>query len=150
MLHQLRVSLAIAALLVVSGRAAFAQNTVTVSGNPALMRVNTAVAGSQPNAVVNASTTYTVRVTTGQPRKITGRLMTALPAGATLVVNLAAPPGATSLGPVALTTTEQDLVINIPRPTNSTRTITYTFSATVLGGVIPNSNRVVRLRLRVN
>jgi hypothetical protein len=124
--------------------------TITVSGNPPLMRVNTAIAGNEPTEVVTATTTYRVVVSSGAQRRITGRLMSALPAGATLTVELAAPPGATSLGPVALSTTERDLVINIPRPTNSTRTITYTFTATVTAGRILNTSRQVRFRVRNN
>jgi hypothetical protein len=137
----------LAALLLVGSRAVGAQGTVTVSGNPALLRINAAVAGSEPTVVTNAITTYTVIVTSGT-RRITGRLLTAMPANTTLTVTLAAPPGATSLGPVALTLVEQDLVTGVPNLTNSTRGITYQLSAIVIAGVVANTNRNVRLRLR--
>jgi len=120
-----------------------------VSGNPPLLRISTAVAGSQPNAITTATTTYTVQVSSGGSRRITGRLSAAVPAGTTVTVTLNAPPGATSLGPVALDATERDLVINIPRPTNATLTITYVFSGTVTAGVVANNSRSVTLRLRV-
>jgi hypothetical protein len=136
------------ALLLVGGRAARAQNSITVSGNPPLMRITTAVAGSQPTAITTATTTYTVVVATGGTRRVTGRLDAAMPVGTTVTVSLAAPPGATSLGAVTLDLTERDLVINIPRPTTATLAITYRFSATVSAGVIANSIRNVTLRLR--
>jgi hypothetical protein len=142
-----RLSLLLAALLPIGSRA-LASQTITVSANPSLLRVNTAVAGSQPTTVTNATTTYTVTILNGRPRRITGRLLTALPPGVTLTVTLAAPPGATSMGPVALDLTERDLVINIPRPTTATRTITYQLSANVSAGVLANMNRNVRFRIR--
>ena len=135
--------------LLLGSRVLRAQNTLTVSGNPPLLRISTAVAGSQPNAITTATTTYTVQVSSGGSRRITGRLSAAVPAGTTVTVTLNAPPGATSLGPVALDATERDLVINIPRPTNATLTITYVFSGTVTAGVVANNSRSVTLRLRV-
>src|SRR5688572_9605161 len=138
----------ISALLLVGAEASGAQNSLTVSGNPPLMRINSAVAGSQPIAITTATTTYTVIVSTGGTRRITGRLDAAMPPGTTVTVSLAAPAGATSLGAVALDLTERDLVISIPRPTIATLTITYQFSATAGAGVIANSIRNVTLRLR--
>ena len=148
MLNRSRSAFLVLALLLGS-RVLRAQNTLTVSGNPPLLRISTAVAGSQPNAITTATTTYTVQVSSGGSRRITGRLSAAVPAGTTVTVTLNAPPGATSLGPVALDATERDLVINIPRPTNATLTITYVFSGTVTAGVVANNSRSVTLRLRV-
>jgi len=148
MLIRSRSAVVILALLLGS-RVLSAQNSLTVSGSPPLLRVNTAVAGSQPNPVTTATTTYTVQVSSGGSRRITGRLSAAVPAGTTVTVTLDAPPGATSLGAVVLDATERDLVINIPRPTNATLTITYVFSGTVTAGVVANNSRSVTLRLRV-
>ena len=148
MLNRSRSAVVILALLLGS-RILGAQNSLSVSGSPPLLRISTAVAGSQPNPVTTATTTYTVQVSSGGSRRITGRLSAAVPAGTTVTVSLAAPPGATSLGAVVLDATERDLVINIPRPTNATLTITYVFSGTVTAGVVANNSRSVTLRLRV-
>ena len=135
------------ALLAIAGRAVGAQ-TVAVSGNPGLLRISAAVAGSQPIAVTNGSTTYTV--TTPAPNrtyKVTAQLNVALPPGVTLTATFAAPPGATSNGPVALGVTALDAVTGIPRNTNSTQSITYQLSATVAAGVVTLSSRTVTLTI---
>jgi hypothetical protein len=138
----------IAAGLSLVGSNAAAAQTVNVSGNPGLLRISTAIAGSEPIAVSNSGTTYTV--TTGnpnRPHKIMARLSAPMPVGLTLTASLAAPPGATSLGPIALDAIDRDVVLDIPRRTTATQAITYALSATVAAGVIPNSSRTVTLTL---
>lgn len=138
----------IAAGLSLAGSEAAVAQTVNVSGNPGLLRISTAIAGSQPIAVSNSSTTYTV--TTGNPNrlyKITARLSAPMPVGVTLTASLAAPPGATALGPIILDAIDRDVVLDIPRRTTATQAITYALSATVAAGVIPNSSRTVTLTL---
>lgn len=140
------VSLALAAFLV-PPEGARAQS-LNVSGTPGLLRVSTAIAGSEPLSVSNATTTYTV--TTGNPNrtyKVTARLSAPMPAGVTLTATLAAPPSATSLGPIALDATDRDVVFDIPRRTDSTQGITYELIATVAAGVVPNSSRTVTLTI---
>lgn len=142
-LHVLAAGLAMGGMT----RPAAAQ-TLNVSGSPGLLRVSTAIAGSEPIAVTNASTTYTVA--TGTPNrsyKVTARLSAPMPLGVTLTASFAAPPGATSLGPVVLDATARDVVIDIPRRLTTTQSITYTLSATVAAGVIPSSTRTVTLTL---
>lgn len=137
-----------AVLLFMGSRAAFAQ-TLAVSGSPAgLLRISSAVAGSQPISVSNATTTYTV-VTPPANRlyNVTARLNAAMPTGVTLTATLAAPAGATSLGPVALDATARNVVTGITRNTTATQGITYQLSATVLAGVVPNSSRTVTLTI---
>lgn len=122
--------------------------SLNVSGDPGLLRVSAAIAGSEPLAVSNATTTYTV--STGNPNrlhKVTAQLSAPMPPGVTLTASLAAPPNATSLGPVALDATPRDVVNNIERRTNSTQSITYQLNATVAAGVIPNSSRTVTLTI---
>ena len=122
--------------------------TLNVSGDPGLLRVTTAIAGSEPIPVTNAATTYTV--TTGNPNrnhKVMARLSAPMPIGVTLSATFAAPPGATSLGPVALDGIDRDVVIDIPRRTTATQAITYALNATAAAGVIPNSSRTVTLTL---
>ena len=136
-----------AGLVVLHTQPASAQ-TLNVSGNPGLLRISSTIAGSEPIAVSNAATTYTV--TTGNPNRlhrISARLSAPMPLGVTLTATLAAPPSATSLGPVALDGTDRDVVTNIPRRTTATQSITYILSATVAAGVIPNSSRTVTLTI---
>lgn len=136
----------LAALLLLGSRAAVAQ-TITVSGNPTALKITTAVTGSQPTSVSNSSTTYTVVTPTPANRtyKITAQLTALMPAGVTLTATLAAPTGATSVGPVALDMTARDMVTGIPKSTNSTQSITYQLSATVLAGVVTSTSRIVTL-----
>ena len=145
----MRDSLKVSALVVlvaattVGARVAAAQ-TLTNSGNPAKLQITSAIAGSQPTSVSDATRTYTV-VTASPNRtyRITAQLNTNMPAGVTLTATLAAPPSATSVGAVALDVTARNVVTGIPRNTNATRSITYQLSATVAAGVIPASTRTV-------
>lgn len=135
------------AVLVLSTRTAFAQ-TLTTAGSPGLMRVSSAIAGSEPVPITVAGGTYTV--TTGNPNRtyaVTAQLNANMPAGTTMAISLAAPPGATSLGAVALDVTARNVVTGIPRQTNSTQSITYTFTATASAGVVPLSSRTVTLTI---
>ena len=134
--------------LMLSGIGAMDAQTLAVSGNPGLLRISSAIAGSQPTSVSNATTTYTV--VTGAPNRlynITARLNAPMPAGVTLSVTLAPPAGATSLGAVALDATSRDVVTGVRRNTNSTQSITYQLAATVAAGVVPNSSRTVTLTI---
>lgn len=143
----LRLTLTLFALLPGAGAVARAQ-TLAVSGSPGLLRVTTAIAGSEPIAVSNSSTTYTV--VTPNPNRlynITAQLNAPMPLGLTLTGSLQAPPGATSLGPVALDATARNVVTGIPRRTTATAGITYQLSATVAAGVVPLSTRTVTLTI---
>jgi hypothetical protein len=141
----LRISLSVASALLMSSGGAFAQS-ISASGDPGLLRINSAIAGSQPISVSNATTTYTV-VTPNPNRtyKITAQLNANMPTDVTLTVTLAAPTGATSLGAISLDVTARDVVTGVPRQTDATRSITYQLSALVTAGVIPSSTRIVTL-----
>jgi hypothetical protein len=131
-----------------SAAQAMSAQTLAVSGNPGLLHVTSAVAGSQPIAVSNSSTTYTV--TTGNPNRffnLTARLNAPMPPGVTFTGTFAAPPGATSLGAIALDATARNVVTNIPRRTDATLGITYSLSALVTAGVVPNGSRTITLTL---
>lgn len=137
----------VAGLWMLASSAGNAQ-TVGVSGNPGLLRISTAVAGSEPITVSNSATTYTVTTPpANRLYKITARLSAPMPVGVTLTGSFAAPPSATSLGAIALDATDRDVVLDVPRRTNATQGITYTLSATVTAGVIPNSTRIVTLTI---
>lgn len=135
------------AALALPGPAA-AQMSITVSGSPATLRITTATAGSPPVSVMEASTTYTVVNLSGSTRAIRARLSSALPAGVTLTVQLAAPTGATSSGQVTLTTVAQNVVTGVPNLTNqSGLSITYRLSATSAAGVVSLAGRTVTLEI---
>ncbi len=55
--------------------------------------------------------------------------------------------GATSLGPVTLSTISQAVVTNIKKENGSTLRVTYVFEATVAAGVVPSQSRSVTLTL---
>lgn len=155
----LRLRAALVAALVATG-SAFASDTTTqtvtfevsaineisVSGNPGALTVSTATAGSAPNAVSDASSSYAI-TTNETNRKITAAIDTAMPAGVTLTVSLAAPTGATSAGAVTLGTVAQDAVTGISTVNESGNTITYGLSATAAAGVQASASRTVTLTI---
>jgi len=79
------------------------------------------------------ASTYQVQVkNVAGVKKITASLDASMPTNTTLTMTMAAPSGATSAGPVVMSTTTTDMVVNIAgiNPA-STQAITYAFSATV-------------------
>lgn len=120
--------------------------TISVSADPGALVVTTAVAGSPPLPVSDATTTYSV---TGilLVQKITAALATSLPPGVTLEIELEAPPGAVSSGRVALSTAARTVVQNIPPGVFSGLAINYYFTATTAAGVVPRDVRDVILTL---
>lgn len=137
-------TLAVTLLLGTSSRVASAQS-LSVSNNPYPLTISTAVAGSNPASVSDASTTYTVSIpSNGSTSRITGQLNANMPAGVTLTIHLASSNGV-SAGTVTLTTTTTNLVTSIPKKTTETSGITYTLSATVAAGVITSTSRILTL-----
>jgi hypothetical protein len=119
--------------------------SITVGGNPGLLRINAATPGMEPNPAV-AVTSYTVEAAkANKPQKVTGEIDMAMPAGVTLTIELSAPTGAASNGPVALDATARDLVGNIRNTNPELGTITYTLSTTVAVGVVTPQSRTVTL-----
>lgn len=119
-------------------------NELSVSSPTVSLTVNAATAGSAPTAASDSSTSYAI-TTNESNRKITGILNTAMPSGVSLSASLAAPTGATSVGPVALTGTAQDLVTGISTLNESGKVITYNLSATSAAGVVPSASKTVTL-----
>jgi hypothetical protein len=135
-----------AVLLVIASRAVASQ-TVTIGGNPAALTVTNAIAGSEP-IVVSSSTSFTVTTPpANRTYKITAQLASALPAGVSLIATMTAPAGATSVGPVTLSTTAQDMVTGFGRNLNYTGTITYQLVATASAGVVSTQTRNVTLTI---
>jgi hypothetical protein len=121
-------------------------NELSVSAATAALTVSTATAGSAPDAVSDATTTYAI-TTNEEGRKITGAINTAMPAGVTLTANLAAPTEGTSIGAVALTATAADLVTGISTLNESGKVITYGLSATSAAGVVAEATKTVTLTI---
>ena len=121
-----------------------AAQALSVSGSPAAMIINTAIAGQPPTAKTDAATTYTVKAANrNSPIKITGQLNAPMPPGVTLTVNLAPTTQATSNGTVTLDATARDLVGNITHTNARSASITYVLSATPAAGVVAPQSRTV-------
>src|SRR5512141_562674 len=116
-------ALALVAVAAVSAQAQTANQTVTFQvnainqiafvGAPSLT-ITTAVAGSAPTSVTDASATWAV--TTNQTgAKITASIPLNMAAGLTLSSSLVAPAGAASAGYMALSTVAADLVTGITK-----------------------------------
>ncbi len=67
-------------------------NELSVSGNPGTLTISAATAGSAPNSVSDATTTYSI-TTNESTRKITAAIDVAMPSGTTLTANLVPPVG---------------------------------------------------------
>jgi len=119
-------------------------NEISVSGNPAALTVSTATAGSAPDSVSDATTTYAI-TTNETGKKITGAINADMPAGLTLTVNLTAPTGGTSAGATSLSSVAADLVTGITTLNESAKTITYSLSATSAAGVVSSASKTVTL-----
>jgi len=142
-----RTLVAVIALVLSSTRALGAQ-TVTVSGNPALLRISTAVAGSEPAAVSDAVTTFTVTTPAGggnQKWQVTMSLNANMPASVTLTASLAVPLNSqgTSNGAITLDVTPRAMLINVKKGYTGTAATTYQLTATAAAGVVPLSSRIV-------
>jgi hypothetical protein len=142
--------LLVASLMLSSVRLASAQPAIilTVSGSPAPMTISAALPGNQPTAVTDATTTYFVRVKNPSGTgSIYAQLNAAMPFGTTLKLTLSPSSGATSLGPVTLSTISQAVVTNIQKENGSSLGVTYIFGATAAAGVVPAQSRAVTLTL---
>jgi hypothetical protein len=139
-------SLVAVALAAPVSKAAAQAQTLTMGAAPATIHINTAVAGQQPTAGPG-TTTFSVK-TNGTNRRITAHLTSAPPSGITITITATAPGGkGTSVGPVVLSTTPQDIVTGIPNTGNVSGTITYSVSTTVATGVVAATSRSVTLTL---
>jgi hypothetical protein len=133
-----------AALLVFGVRAASAQGVLPTVGP---ITVASAVAGSQPNPVVNATTNYSTVLAFAGQMKIVAQINAAMPAGVTLGVKLTGASGGTSLGVVTLTTTAKDIVLATTPAYYSNVNVAYTLTANVSAGVVASTSRTVTYTL---
>ena len=115
-------------------------NQIAFTGSPSLV-INAAAAGADPSA---ATATATWAVTTNQTgAKITASIGSAMPAGVTMTVNLAAPAGASSAGAVSLGTTAVDVVTGITKTAQGALSVGYSLTATAAAGVVASTTRTV-------
>jgi hypothetical protein len=149
-----RLSLAIAATAIVAAGTAGAQtatqsvtyqvaaiNQVAVTGTPTLV-VNSATAGSAPNAVTDATSTWAI-TTNGTAMKVTAAINTAMPTGVTLEADATAPTVGTSAGFKSLSTTATDVVTGITQVAGSALTLSYRLTATLAAGVVASASKTV-------
>jgi hypothetical protein len=151
-----RVSVTLCALvLLLAGwtKAAQAQLTILTLSTPSVAAFNatTAGAGSDPTALSSSGLTYFLKSKhPAGPTKIQAQIDSPMPVGTTLTLNMAAPgSNGQSVGPVALTTTPQNVLINVDKENGSTYGMTYTFTATAAAGVVPSQTRTVTLTMSV-
>ncbi|MBI4859401.1 MAG: hypothetical protein HY815_03965 [Candidatus Riflebacteria bacterium] len=124
-----------------------AVNEVSVSGNPDQLEILTATAGSQPDAAVDATTTYSL-TTNGRNRKLTAVLDSGLPPNVNLRVALAPMAGATSPGTVELSSVAAaDVLTGITSARGTGLGVRYTLTADAAAGKMAPSIRVVKLTL---
>jgi hypothetical protein len=116
-------------------------NELSVSGNPGTLTVNSATAGSAPNGVTDASTTYAI-TSNETNKKITAQLDVDMPAGITLGVLLTAPTGATAASQ-SLSTVAADVVTGISKLNESGKSISYTLAATAAAGTLTSAGKQV-------
>jgi hypothetical protein len=145
------VALALVAFGAVSAQAQIATQTVAFqvnainqiafTGSPSLT-ITTAVAGSAPTSVTDASASWAV-TSNQSSAKITASIPTAMPTGLTLSSNLTAPTGGTSAGFLALSATAVDLVTGITKIAQGSLGVSYKLDATAAAGVVASSTRIV-------
>lgn len=133
--------------LLLAARVLSAQDTLRLSSASPFLTVQTVLAGSEPEAILDSASVYSVTTSTPN-QKITANLDAALPPGVVLAVRLQAPDGATSLGMVTLTTQSQDVVVNLPAGSSSNLRITYRFTGTLAAGIVPSGSRSVTFTLK--
>jgi hypothetical protein len=148
-MHRIAVALALVTFAAASAQAQTqtvlfavnAINQIAFVGAPSLT-ITTAVAGSAPTSVTDASSTWAV--TTNQTgAKISASIASNMPAGLTLSSSLAAPGGATSAGFLSLSTVSVDLVTVITKLATGSLSVTYKLDATPAAGVVVGGSRIV-------
>lgn len=134
-----------ATALLAAALPAAGQQSITVSGHPDVMTVRYAFAGQSPEVVTDLTTTYSMQV--DSTSRVVARLDQAFPEGVTLTLRLEEPMGATSWGPVVLTTLDQEVVSTIASGDYSGLEIRYELTAPTEAGTIALDDRTVVLTL---
>jgi len=104
------------------------------------LTITDAVPGSDPTAVTDASTTYSITHNNkDHGAKITASLAPVLTGGYTLTIALG------GNAPVDISTATQDAVGNVAAGASSAHAIAYSFSATAVAGPLASVNETVTL-----
>jgi len=115
-------------------------NEVAVSGGNITLTINTATAGSEPDAVTDSTSTDLAWTTNESTKKITVAAGAAI-TGATLKVTAANATGGTATGQVTVTDTAQDFVTGISTTTGGCD-LSYEASATASQGTSSNTHTI--------
>lgn len=116
-------------------------NALSVSGNPSLLLISAATAGTVPDSAT-ASGTYAI--TTNQTgRKITASINSNMPTGLTLKVLFEAPAGSGVAARKTLSSGSEDVVTGIGPLSESGLAIGYSLHATALAAVAAEASRTV-------
>lgn len=122
-------------------------NEINIDDASVTLTVNTAVAGSQPTQVSQA-TTYDITTNCGtNAKKLTAAINTAMPEGLTLSLNVAAPTGGSSAGSTTISNVAADVVTGIDAVAESDIAMTFYLDATTAAGVIGAASKTLTLTL---
>ncbi len=119
---------------------------LAVSGDPAILTVSVATAGSGPTSAVDNSTYYAL-TTNGSSEKLMASINLAMPTATALFLTASPPTGAISIGPVSLDVSDQSIVTGISQVAQSNLQLSYLFQASVGAGVLAPTTRIVTLTL---
>ncbi|MDQ7826689.1 MAG: hypothetical protein RDV48_28055 [Candidatus Eremiobacteraeota bacterium] len=114
---------------------------LSVSGSPAPLTVNSAVAGEEPTAVSDSTTRYSF-TTNGTNLKITVRIDSNTETGTALMIAFKKP-DSTWTSDLLLTSSTVDAVTGLTKIKGKNLDLRYTFSATVDAGEIDTTTRTV-------
>jgi hypothetical protein len=116
-------------------------NQISVTGTPTLA-ITGAPAGGAPTSVTDATSSYAI--TTNQSNlRIQAQINENMPLNVSLSASVAAPTGAATTGPTALSTTPANVVTGISQVNQGSLGISYTLTAAANAGTVPSQSRTV-------
>lgn len=120
---------------------------ISVSGNPAALVVNDALAGTELLTVRDENTQYSI-TTNLENMKIVASINQQMPPGTKLMVSLASRKGV-SVGVVDISNalSPVDVIRSISKGSDANQRITYIFAADARVGEIPQQTRTITLTL---
>lgn len=121
-------------------------NDLRISGNPAMLIVNSAEAGSQPDIAIVTGTTYNIK-TNRSGQKITASINFAMPSNLYLLLRLSPPKNAYAEEYVILTPVAKNVVTNISKVNEKNLGITYGLAASIAAPPQGPLTRVVTFTL---
>ena len=122
-------------------------NEINIDDASVTLTVNTAVAGSQPTQVSQATTYDITTNCSTNAKKLTAAINTAMPEGLTLSLNVVAPSGGSSAGTTTITNVAADVVTGIDAVAESDIAMTFYLDATAAAGIIGAASKTLTLTL---